>query len=315
VRGREGKRGDVMLSTVLLDVAWRGWQTTRSQVADRTRELDACVLRVGSECEARFVHELDGSRFVPWRARQLNERGNSPRLCNLRLNTLRVFLDYCVSMGYADTNPLRGLKLLPDRGTCLTRALTLPETKALLASSEASYRAMWAGYLVTGMRHRELTLTTWGDVDLDAGLLWLAQGRTKTRTGRFCCLPTRLASLLRGRRGDPWYPENPVWPNADGGFFRNNLLKRLRSHLDRAGIPWRVKRDCRSTDPTVDIQSLRITFGTLLANVVGAPEAIVSSMMGHGKTRSGSVFLRKYNKPDPSQLIPWAQKLEDVILA
>ena len=145
----------------------------------------------------------------------------------------------------------------------------------------------------TGLRVGEVEQLTVADVRLDAvpPHVRVPAAVAKSRKEQTVPLRSDLTSLMR-RRLAGCKPANPVFeiPKA--------LIRRFNADCRRAGIP---KRD--EEGRTVDIHSLRTTFGTYLAMSGAAPRTAME-LMRHSEI---GLTMKVYTDP---RLLPLAAAIE-----
>jgi integrase len=283
---------------------------TRPQARRTTRESYKLWLVFCDEVGVTQVEQITPALWYEWQARRL-EGGGAPGTINTYHKVVAQVLSTAVQFGSLPKNPLDGVKYLRDRGVRIKGSLSVDECKALIATSEPCHALAWAAYILTGMRHRELALRPWRDFDANRGLIHLPAEATKTDTARIVI----LGKGLQARLAEAWAkagrnPSLPICASPQGRFRKNNLLRTFFGAIERAGIA-RVREDDRGRQLYINIHALRVTFATLLVDVIGAPEGIVAYMLGH---EGGSLLRTTYHVPDVEVVRGWAQKLEDLIL-
>lgn len=143
----------------------------------------------------------------------------------------------------------------------------------------------------TGLRQGELLGLTWGDIDLDEGVLHVRrqlrrQGGAYTLTGTksrasvaAVALPEFVISTLRARRsaqdaeraraGDAWQETGRVFTRPDGYYLNASAVThRFQQQLAAASVP------------PITFHDLRRATGTLLAGL-GVPLRVVMSILRH----------------------------------
>jgi integrase len=224
-------------------------------------------------------------------------------------HTFKAMLRWAYDAGLTASNPVHGLKRLPQNRECATfrrRALTEEEIPRFIAAAEADdhefariealrnvrripQTPMWVGFLETGTRWNELRQLTWRDVDFERAVLTLRAENTKSRKTR--AIPLREGFLVRLRalaklheailgqapeRGAHVFlsPRAEPWARASCNVMR--IFSRVR---ERAKIP-RVD----STGGKLDIHALRHTFASRLCRSgVGLVHA--QNLLGHSDPR------------------------------
>jgi integrase len=153
----------------------------------------------------------------------------------------------------------------------------------------------------TSWRKEKILNLTWGQVDLDGGIVRLEPGTTKNREGRTVFLPTELDTPLRQQ----WAKTNTLerqrgqiipWVFHRSGKPIRDFRDVWNSACQRAGYPGRLFHDFRRTGVRNMVRA-------------GVPERVTMQISGH-KTRS--VFDR-YNIVSEGDLREAARKLSGTI--
>lgn len=236
--------------------------------------------------------------------------GASHGTCNSYTHhTFKAMIRWAYEAGLTASNPVHGLKRLPQTRDCATfrrRPLSEEEITRFIASAEADdhefervealrgvrripQTPLWVGFLETGARWNELRQLTWRDLDFERAVLTLRAENTKSRRARSIPLHegflVRLRALARlheavfgasPQRGAHVFlsPQGEVWPRPSCNVMR--VFTRIR---ERAGIP--------RVDPEggkLDIHALRHTFASRLCRAgVGLVHA--QNLLGHSDPR------------------------------
>lgn len=255
------------------------------------------------------VSELKAMDVIRFR-NTLKASGASHGTCNSYTHhTFKAMLRWAYDAGLTASNPVHGLKRLPQSRDCATfrrRALTEEEIPRFIAAAEADdhefaqlealrkvrripQAPLWVGFLETGARWNELRQLAWRDIDFERSVLTLRAENTKSRRTR--AIPIREGFLVRLRAlaklheavfGQPpqrsahvfLSPQGEVWPRASCNVMR--VFSRVR---ERAKIP-RVDAD----GGKLDIHALRHTFASRLCRAgVGLVHA--QNLLGHSDPR------------------------------
>ena len=168
-------------------------------------------------------------------------------------------------------NPVRDVSPLESDLGEPARALTHAEAGewlTLLDADEYAHRTDLPDFvrflLGTGLRIGEAVGARWDDVDLDRGTLsvqrtivrvagvGLVARKPKTRAGvRVLGLPGWLVDLLRGRQASARSVEEPLFPDALGGYRdRNNVEAAFRAVRSGTAFEWVVPHTYRKTVAT-----------------------------------------------------------------
>src|SRR5262245_55240983 len=165
----------------------------------------------------RSVSELKPMDVIRFR-NAMKAAGASHATCNSYTHhTFKAMVRWAYDAGLTTSNPVHGLKRLPQNRECATfrrRALTEEEIQRFIAAAEADdaefariealrnvsripQATLWVGFLETGARWNEIRQLTWRDVDFERAVLTLRAENTKSRKAR--AIPLRESFLLRLR--------------------------------------------------------------------------------------------------------------------
>lgn len=142
----------------------------------------------------------------------------------------------------------------------------------------------------SGWRRNEILFLSWGEVDMQGGVIRLSPERSKTQTGRVLPISGPLGRVLERRRALTPVGESRV-------FQRDGLPVRawryaLRNACAQANVPHRMLHDCRRTAARNLVRA-------------GVPERVAMLLTGH-KTRA--VFDR-YNIVNEQELLQAGERL------
>jgi integrase len=179
------------------------------------------------------------------------------------------------------SSPAAGVS--PPRATRGTlRIPTATETRELLRAAERTpYRLPVALAATTGMRRSEILRLQWPDIDLDAAVLRVRQGKTP-RARRTITLPPSTVTTLRRHRaeqaerrllcGPAWQEGDFVVDRGDGGPVNPDSLSHAFAEMaESIGLG------------DVRLHDLRHAFATT-AIAVGVNVKAVSEALGHAST-------------------------------
>ena len=155
------------------------------------------------------------------------------------------------------------------------------ETKRILEAAEGPCRIALRIAATTGMRRGEVLALRWSDLDLDAAVLRIRQGKTP-RARRTISLPRSTVSALKRHRieqaerrllcGEAWHDADLVVDRGDGGAVHLDVMTRAFEKAAQA-----AKLD------GIRLHDLRHAFAsTLLA--AGVNVKVVSEALGHAST-------------------------------
>ncbi len=300
------------------------------QSVRRPHEYEADLKRIEAYATVRQIRQIDEQYALGYREWRLSQkvggrpegRDVSPRTVNREVGTLSNMLNRGVAWGRIGSNPIAGLKPLPNDSTAKQRRpLAIAEVQALFDNSPASMLPIWRMFMVTGLRREELVGLRFSDVDFQRQTVTVQASRSKNHKAREIPLDDAVLAMLAELR-DTAKHRKPVEGStakmtsqqaarfsADHVFvtqantpWRNNLLRRFYAICKRAGI------DDAHDGGAVDIHSLRVTFTTLsLEN--GANPRAVQAILGHSTlalTMGVYAKATERSKRDAINMLPFA---------
>lgn len=185
-----------------------------------------------------------------------------------------------------ERNPIRP-KFVPPQGQSSVFGWLYPsEDEQLMRcpSIPVDDRLMYGTLDREGFRVSEAARLTWGDIDLERGVITLDEN--KTEQPRAWKLGDDVVAALRAYRGDA-EASDLVFPM----FVVNGAAERFRGHLWEAGVRRQQIHATTAKRRPIRIHDLRATFITM-AFAVGKTEAWVMARTGH-KT---SQMLQRYHR-------------------
>jgi integrase len=258
--------------------------------------LASIFLRLSASRATQVTHAL--ARV--YRADRLAE-GIKPRTVNMEVTVLGSMLRWAVAEGMIGSNPLAGLKALPDEHRKAGRALTDDEVRRLLEASPPLWRDIWYTLLVTGLRRGELAALTFRDIDWEARELVVRGGVAKNHRERRVPIDSGLWDILKrqeaGRESrqpgkgrtrriraaiSARFSREHVFVSPLGVPLINDsvTLRPFLSCCEKAKVQVKTLDAEGRVVEHVDVHSLRRTFATnLIAN--GADPKTVQELMGH----------------------------------
>jgi integrase len=219
---------------------------------------------------------------------------------NRDLSLLRLLLRHAKRERYIALNPLESPDLFMNerKERLQARPFTLEEEQRLLAVAKGYLKPLILLLVDTGLRvGKEALPIRWSDLDLDNGLVYVRQSKTKAGIR---CLPmtARLkAELVSWKR----------FIGKQSDFVFAYPLDRSK-HLQQVPKTWaRALKDAKVEARR--IYDLRATFATRL-NAAGVPQVFIDQLMGH----SGGLA-QTYSKASDEFRRAAIDKLETVILS
>jgi integrase len=200
----------------------------------------------------------------------------SPRTTAYALAILRRSLTHAERVGLLNRNVAR-LVDPPRQVRPLVKTLTVEEAKAMLEAAEGHpLQALWTLLLCMGLRRGEGLGLEWKNVDLERGMLTVAQSvvavenrvefsTPKSGRVRTLPMPTMCADALRGLGGG----EGLVFPTRNGTpIAPRNLTRSFHALCEKAGLQ------------RLNLHSLRHSCATFLL-AEGVPPAVIKELLGH----------------------------------
>ncbi len=191
------------------------------------------------------------------------------RTLNYARNSLASFMAWAMESRRAGENPVTAIRRQSEADpTRKRRALTQDELRKLFEVTEPlGRRPYYATAYFAGLRRSEIKKLTWGDVDLERGVVVVREGKAKGRVDELPLHDELRAQLLATR------PEKPH--PATRVFATVPTNKARRKDFRLAGI---VLLD--DADRVADLHSLRSTLATDLARRGVAPQ-IAQKLLRH----------------------------------
>lgn len=196
-----------------------------------------------------------------YRRRRHARKSVTDTTINRDLQALRHMLYWAVDEGLLMDNPLKRLRLVPERRK--PRSIpSLDEERRLIEAAAPHLKSLVIAAVDTGMRRGELLHQRWEHVDFNRRLLQVTQSKTAGGEGREIPFTARVYNLLYGMRRD----EGLIFTFK--GEHINRVKTGWKAAIARAGIRYFRFHD------------LRHTFNTRLMEA-GVMQDIRKALMGH----------------------------------
>lgn len=232
------------------------------------------VSEIGSGDVAKFMHDVAQGKTaldikVGPRARAIVRGGKGTATRTVGL--LGGIFSYAVQVGFADANPVLGVKRYPDRKN--ERFLSLPEIAVVGRALESIEKtegnkvavAILRMLLLTGARRGEIENLKWSEVDLWTKCLRLEDSKTGQKIIHLNTTALALIDDLSKHRM-PGATFVFASPSADRPYAgTSKVWQKIRSETEFADLR---------------IHDLRHTFASL-GILQGAPVAVVGKLLGH----------------------------------
>jgi integrase len=195
------------------------------------------------------------------------ESGLGPKTVNDYLAQAKAFVRWCIRTRRLAGNPLEGVDRISYERENDKAALT-PEQAGCLLAVARHHRLLYLTALRTGLRRSELRALQWGDVHLDGPRPRVKLRASATKARRADTLPLRADVVDALRSAKP-----PFAASVERVFRSLPRMHTFRAALERAGIP-----DRDAAGKRVCFHSLRVTFGTWLAQAGTVPRTHMELM-------------------------------------
>ncbi|TPQ30920.1 tyrosine-type recombinase/integrase [Cupriavidus pinatubonensis] len=201
-----------------------------------------------------------------------------PRTANKILALLSTVFGRAIEWGYADANPIHGLKRYPEkkRDRFLQRDELPRFFDALATLPNPTARDFFLMCLFTGARRSNVLAMRWEEIAFDQAMWRIPE--TKNGTPQFVVLHRAAVDLLRQRRkaaDSPW-----VFPSTTS----------KSGHLVEPKKAWAlVLKNAQLTD--VRIHDLRRTLGSYQA-ITGASLAVIGKSLNHKSVQATQIYAR-----------------------
>lgn len=245
---------------------------------------EASTLRTGKE-----ITEIAESDILHYRS-LLDKRGYASRTIARRLSAIRSLFRFLIEEGLVSSSPFpEGLKThIPLR---LPRTLSQEETRSLIEEASGNDplslrdRAILETLYATGMRVSELVEITFGDLDLDEGIIFVKGKGGKMRLTLLGRPAMDCISLYLKEARPKLLPKSHDHQRSDrifigkkGKMSRQQVFRRLQVYAERVGLRERVS-------PHI----LRHSFAThLLEN--GADLRTIQELLGHSSIATTQIY-------------------------
>jgi len=262
---------------------FRTKMTASGNTEEYVNKTEQRILRLCSETNIDAISKICRETVERWIANEIQKKILSPSSINHYITAIKSFVKYIVEIELLPNNPLKSIRKINEAvgQRKIRRALTDEEIERLLQAAEtrqcrskekASERSLVYRLLLgTGLRSTELSLLTPNQIDFTRNQLTIEA--TKTKNKKADVLPIR-ADLVQSIK--EWVEIHDIKPHERiFRFDKYSICRALYRDLKAADID-RIGSDGRS----IDVHSLRKTFGTMLARA-GVPLTTVQRLMRH----------------------------------
>jgi integrase len=251
-----------------------------------TKHLISVMRRIAvvlSGCEIDSLAKIRREPVERWIANEIKSKNRAAGTVNSHMAAVKSFVQYLTDIDVLPKNPLRSIRKLNEEldRRKKRRAMTQAEVEHFLTTTAAGERRkvgrpdervlIYRLLLGTGLRSTELSLLTPSQINFEHCRLTVEAVKTKNKRADVLPLRPDLVQSLKER------VETMGIKPHERFFFHNHEQIRKVFYLDlkAAGIE-RIDPAGRS----IDIHSLRKTFGTMLARA-GVPLTTTQRLMRH----------------------------------
>jgi integrase len=286
----------------------RWLETKRPSVSASTyRHYRHVLLDVAKPLHGKALTRLTAIELQEW-VNALGSEGLEPKTISDYVVVLKAALQQAVSWELVARNPAAAV-VKPRIVRKEPRFLTIDQLQRVLEEADRTdFGPLVRVALLTGLRIGELLALRWSDVDLAAGVLRVAGGKTPdARRGialgeqavEALRLQSRRQKELRLAQGPAWRAGDQVFSGQEGGRLTPNRLNATQWTLIRA----------RAGLSGLRLHDLRHAHATLLA-LAGVPPRIAQARMGHSNP---AFTMRVYQHIAPGDQAEAAVKVERLL--
>ena len=187
-----------------------------------------------------------------------NKKKIKPITTNRELALLKVMFTKAIDYGYASSNPVKKVKMIPETDSARERILTPAEERSLLEKAPQHFRPFLVIALNTGMRRGEILNLAWPQIDFKNRLVYVI--KTKSSRNRIIPMNDTLLNTLRSSKSEA------------NGSERVYPFKYVQGVFEKARMDASLKG--------LRLHDLRHTFATRLIQS-GADPFTVQRILGH----------------------------------
>ncbi len=247
-----------------------------AKVNKRSWDADACIIgklkdhfgdiQLGT-IRPQDIEGFKAKRLKCTKGKDEEKRPIKPATINRELTVLKTIFNKAILWGYADRNPMRGVRLFKEEFIPI-KILSREERKKLLEASPDFLKPILVTALKTGMRHGEIRGLRWEEVDLENGIISVTH--TKSKKLREIPIHPELSEMLAA------LPNRSAYVFCDEGGEKLKQDGIIRHAFDQ------LKKQCGMPDLT--FHALRHNFASELISK-GADIRTVQEYMGHSSLR------------------------------
>jgi len=279
----------------------------QSQVDGTRRKIEYLFRAIG----IRTLRDISREKMESWIVDERRSGKRSPRTINSYFVAINSFCRWAVETDRLENNPLRGIKKLNEAVDKRKnrRSLSEDELRRLFAGAKShKYRhqrkreqceLVYRLLVGTGLRSKELSLAVPSQFDFERNCFTVKASATKNK--RADVLPVRPELMARLKT---WIDKYGIQPTERIFCYSvGSIYKSFRADCEQAGITMRDP-DGRS----IDVHSLRRTFGTMLARA-GVPLTTTQRLMRHS---TSELTAKLYIDVEPIDMAQAVDRLPEI---
>lgn len=265
LRGKKS-RGERVIPTQLrleqFSQQWREEQDGRLRPKTLSTYDDA-LKRIVSRLGARRLRDVDVDAVARMVA-DMQKAGYRAWTIRGTLVVLSRIMQTAVRRGYVGSNPVRELDKSerPKGDQRRMRILNSEEIARLLPAVPEQHRSLITTLVFTGMRIGEALALEWSNINFEAGLIVVGDGKTENASRSIVMMPA-LSKLLRAHQLASGRREGLVFGTKKGTRQEpgNVRVRGLQKGLENAGLEKLTLHELRHTFASILIgQGLDVTF-------------------------------------------------------
>jgi integrase len=260
--------------SVSIDDALEKFRTKMTADGSKPKSVRSVIQHVTSMLQGlSSVSQIKRELVEQWVADEVKRGRYANKTINHYLTAVKSFAQYLADIEVIPSNPLRLVKKLNPalNQKKKRRAMTADEVERLLAVADNRRKLIYRIALGTGLRSTELSLLVPNQIDFKKNFLTIEAEKTKNKKADILPIKADLVQSIK-----EWVKLHSIESHNRLFEFNQESIRRLfYADLKKAGIE-RLGADGRS----IDVHSLRKTFGTMLANA-GVPLTTTQRLMRH----------------------------------
>jgi integrase len=222
-----------------------------------------------------------------------------------------AFFAWCIERCHIEQNPASNIKARANGGS-RDRVLTEEELVEIWrACGDSDFAAILRLLILTGQRRSEISELEWSEIDRDAAVIDLCEGRTKNRKRHLVPLSSQALEIIYGIPAR--YNRDRLFGEGEGGFSgwsraKERLEKRINAARAAAGKEpmeeWTIHDIRRGVVTAMN------DLGLALPHIV---EAVVNHVSGHKASVAGRYNHAAYAAEKRAALNAWGAHIAALV--